>query len=191
MNCSLTESEVVRAVDTVSDLKQQTLMVLNDYIEIMIYNDQVLNYRSHWKNLNHPYEKKESWANGISINGFDELHRIKVTGYFKGNVTVIWEQPVYYDDDDDDDNGRIFMGTTPKEWETCYRTDEKLIELQLNIPLWMINDPEKAKQHFVSIVNKEKEKRKLEELERQRKSCESSLEEINKQLNEILNPSHS
>ena len=181
MDSHFTEGEVVRAVDHMSDIKWRSMTVLNYYLDVMIYDDFVINFRSAWEKLNHSYKKDYVWLTGVNISGFDVEHRIKVTGFYKGSETRTWEEPYYHESEDDNYDGG-FLGNGPKGWDTQYETSEKVLEFSLNLPLWMINDPEKAKESFVSKVKAEKEKRELEDLIRRKKYHEDTLIEIEKKL---------
>ncbi len=182
MDAHFTEGEVVRAVDHMSDIKWRSMTVLNYYLDVMIYDDFVINFRSAWDKLNHPYGKKDYVRlTGINVGGFDAEHRIKVTGFYKGTETRTWEEPYYQNSEDDNYDGG-FLGNGPKGWNTKYETEEKVLEFSLNLPLWMINDPEKAKESFVNKVKEEKEKRELEDLIRRKKYHEETLIEIEKKL---------
>jgi len=153
----------------------------------MIYDNQVLEFQSKWKLLDARCRSKDNvWLTGVSINGFDALHRIIVTGYYKGEQTRTWEEPVYYSvDGGGPDLGDEFSG--PSNWEHCSETDEKVLTFQLAIPLWMLEDPKEAFDHFHQQVDEESKRRELESLQTQKKKLELSLETVNKQLQEKSN----
>ena len=98
------ESEVVKAVDVVSDLEQQLKKWCELYVNYNLDNSTVSEYVRKYKNQYSSDTKTDKWFDGVKILGFNYNKNLKVIAW--KNTTVYTHELVELDNSDNSDNER-------------------------------------------------------------------------------------